>query len=283
MLKLSRKIYSSLPAALKPPVRAAGRAALAATRRGYPRVFLTSVPKAGTHLLTTFLDKAGFFRLPDQPFNPDVLIDYDPVDLMTHLNRVKQGEYFLEHLVWREGIDEVLMESGIKTIFIYREPRAATVSFAHYVSEMHPTHRLHRYYKSLPDLRARIEATLDGVPDDKSRTGHGRVAMAELCDRFYPWLSSPAACCVSFEDLIRPNGGGTEEKQKAAVEKLILYLGLPVSSQKVNAIAESVFNPNSVTFRAPKLGGWRRDMDDETAEMLTGRLEKQIRQWGYEL
>jgi len=254
-MTLPKRIYGSLPEPLKSCARNLRRSFRAWRHPAYPRVFLNSIPKAGTHLLTTLLERMDYHLYWNQPFNPNLLLDYDSSEFRPHLKNVLPGEYIVEHLPWQRGGEDILNEFGFKIVFVYRDPRASAISFARYVGEQHRYHRLHRYFASLPDLDARVRATLDGISGDKSKNGHGRVPHAELYDSFLPWKNSPTVFSVSFEALVGERGGGSSEVQRKAVADFFAHLGIEGDDQKIRRVAESVFNEQSATFRSAQISG----------------------------
>lgn len=280
-MTLSKKMYSSLPAPLKSRARDLRRFVHSRMHPSYPRVFLNSIPKAGTHLLTTLLERMGYLLYWNQPFNPDLLLDYATSNFRPHLQRVLPGEYIVEHLPWQKSAEEIFSEFHCRIVFVYRDPRASAVSFARYVGEQHRHHRLHRYFASLPDLDSRVRATLDGIPDEKSKNGHGRPAHGVLYDSFLPWKHSESAFSISFEALVGERGGGSAEEQRNAVRGFFTHLGIKGDDEKIRRVAESVFNEQSATFRSAQIDGWRREVSPDTAALLDASLKKQISQWGY--
>ncbi len=270
-----------IPPRIRASLRLALRNARALMHPSHPPVLLTSVPKAGTHLLTSLLHRLGYTLYANQPFNPNVIVDYNPAEFRPHLQRVLRGEYILEHLTWKKETEEIMRALNMKVLFVYRDPRATAVSFAHYLAEMNSTHRLSAYFRSLPGTDERVMATLKGIPDYESSNGFGRAPLAALYDNFLPWKNSTAAYSMAFEDLVGERGGGSRNRQFEAIAGVIRYLGLGMDERKLGRIASGVFNEKSMTFRSAQCDSWRRDIRDEIAAAMDRDLARQLREWGY--
>lgn len=278
----SRRVRGTyLPRWAERPLGEAYRRVRAIRVRGLPPLLETSVPKAGTHLLSMLLLEFGYRMDANQPFNPNVLLDYDAEGLRPAMRRLLPGEFVVEHLAWSAGVERVLREEGAKAAFVYRDPRAAAVSFAHYAATMNPAHRLHAFFKSLPDLDARVMAVLDGVPDAASANGVGRPPLGEMYDAFAPWRTSPLACPLAFEDLVGPQGGGSEDRRLAAVGRLAAFLGIGLGRDGMGARADRIFDRASVTFRSGQCEAWRGEVSERTLASLNERLGGRLADWGY--
>ncbi len=277
LIQLGRTIT---PRWAKPWLRPLYREVRSFARRDLPPVLQISMPKAGTYLGASILNHLGYRQLAHQPFNPDVKMECDAEELRPHLNRIMSGEYVTEHLPWSREIENEIARSGIKLIFIHRDPRSVCLSFAHFADR--PEHHFYDYYHSLPTIREKVMATLDGVPDEKSRTGHGRAPLGVIFDRFHPWLNSPIVHSASFEELIGPAGGGSAEKQLIAVAGLVKFLGLKADAGRVQDLADRAFDRRSVTFRSGQSDAWRCELDPETVKILNHRLSPQLQAWGYQ-
>ncbi len=265
------------------PLKLARRAGRSVFYRALPRVYQTSLPKSGTHLLSSALDALGFRLGLHQPFrSPHPLLEYDCVALTSHARRIFNGEYIVEHLPWKQEAENALLHEKLKIIFMYRDPRAALVSYAHFGAHMNPTHPLFDYFNSLGNLDARVMAALEGVEGRHSRDGIGRCAWGDLCDAFSPWRKSQNAHSVSFESLIGEQGGGSRERQAEALKGLIRYLGLHEKVSDFDALADRIFNRSSLTFRAGKINGWREEIQPDTLHHVNEKLKPQLAEWGYE-
>ncbi len=249
--------------------------------RTYPKVLQTSIPKSGTHLLMMALEGIGYRVYKHQPFNPYINVNYAPSDIQPHLSRVLSGEYFTEHLTWKEKCEKILLNSNFKIVFIYRDPRATAISWCHHLVK--GTRLPFRHYlRELPDLKSRIVATLEGIPDECSRNGVGMCSWPALYDLFLPWKKSPAVFSVSFEELVGSKGGGSDEEQLHTLENLFTYLDCVRSHELACRIAKKIYDPSAATFWTGQCDAWRAEIDELTEALLNEKLARQLAEWGYE-
>lgn len=246
-----------------------------------PRVIETSIPKSGTHLVKGALVSLGYRHLAHQPVNPDVLMEFDASKFAPTLRGVKTGEFVTEHLRWTSDLEKLLQELRFKVLFVYRDPRAVCLSFIAY--HLRNNFRFGDYMRSLPDMRARVMAVLDGISDDNSTAGHGRAPLGDLYDAFRPWKSSPTVWAASFEDLVGESGGGSDKAQFETIERLFTHLNLDASEARVREAASRVFDPTASTFRSGRSSGWREELTPDEIQLLNSRLERQIIEWGYSM
>ncbi|MBI3736383.1 sulfotransferase domain-containing protein, partial [Candidatus Sumerlaeota bacterium] len=254
---------------LKISIRA-GRAILSGSRS---KVYQTSIPKSGTHLLSRALEAFGFSLGLHQPFrDPNPLLNFNPEELRGHARRIFRGEYILEHLTWKKEAEEILLGEGLKIVFIYRDPRAAAVSYAHLGPHMNEHHPLFAHFNSLDGFKGRLRATLDGVPGKFARDGVGRCAWGELMDAFLPWRNSANVFSVRFEDLVGPGGGGETDRQREVLAGLAARLGLPDAARRAEEAAGKIFDKSALTFRVGHRDAWRSEVDAETLDWLNQAL-----------
>lgn len=169
------------------------------------------------------------------------------------------------------------MEAGEpKIIFNYRDPRDVLVSMVNF-------------------LTTRSDAELAGLPDHqlygqilKAIPTTGQRLTFALLDPCFPgsdafgkalWLlRHPLVCAVSFEELVGPEGGGTDQGQLAAVTKIVNFLD---GDQDPAVIARRLFNPDSFTFHRGRIGAWREHFTAEHEELFSNRYGQLVDAYGY--
>jgi hypothetical protein len=83
------------------------------------------------------------------------------------------------------------------------------------------------------------------------------------------WLRRhPRVCAVTFEDLVGPAGGGSEQRQVDTVRRVTEFLGQDVDPR---VVAEKVFNRESFTFRSGRVGRWREVFTPRHVELFEQR------------
>lgn len=244
-----------------------------------PKILETSIPKSGTHLIKGALVSIGYRHLAHQPLNPDVRMQFDVAEFPPVLRNVRSGEFITEHLRWTPDLERLLIQFQFKPLFIYRDPRAVCLSFIAY--HLRNNFRFGNFMRSLPDMRSRIVAVLDGISDADSTAGYGRAPLGEIYDAFLPWRTSPTAWSASFENLVGAQGGGSASDQLDALKRLFTHLELNFTEAQTRTAADKIFDPRATTFRSGRASGWRDELAPDEIHLLNSRLERQILEWGY--
>ena len=254
-----------------------------------PRVFANSFPKGGTHLLSALLGElprmmfsgvhcaAGDFTAGAERPDPG---NVGWERLRRTLGRVNRGQFLTAHFPHVEGLAEELDRMGYRSLLILRDPRDVVVSAQHYVTKM-TDHDLHRRFTEqyrTPDER--IAATIAGFPADEY--GRGQGSIGERLGRYLPWLSTPGVLVVRFEDLVGAAGGGSRERQDAAVEAVARHVGRSLRPEQVRAVAGRVWSDKSSTFREGRIGGWRDKLTPEQIALFKDVAGDQLIALGYE-
>jgi len=227
-----------------------------------PKIFVNSIPKAGTHLLMAVLseipglmlarrhvarkdvDPGGGFRpLDDYAFDPDML--------RRGLSAVRRGQVATGHIAWDPRALEVLRSEGFRTIFVTRDPERILVSRAHYVSGLR-RHTLHRQLTTVSeDMEARIEALRKAAPANS--LGPGWNAHETIISAYQGWADQPDMedyLTVRFEDLlVKP--GEDEARRRDALHKILTLCGPSSDELAVAALDAASRGKKSVTYRSP--------------------------------
>jgi len=254
-----------------------------------PRVFANSFPKGGTHLLSALLGELPRMMFSgvhcaagdvtggaDRP-EPD---NMDWGGLRRTLGRVNRGQFMTAHFPYVEGLAQELDRLGYRSLLILRDPRDVVVSAQHYVTKM-TAHDLHRRFtEQYRTADERIAATIAGFPADEY--GRGQDSIAERLERYLPWLSTPGVLVVRFEDLIGAAGGGSSERQDAAVEAVGRHVDRALRPDQVRAVAGRVWSDKSSTFREGRIGGWRDKLTPEQIALFKDVAGDQLIALGYE-
>jgi hypothetical protein len=163
--------------------------------------------------------------------------------------------------------------------FIYRDLRDVAVSEAHYLTHMNRWHRLHRYYKALPDDGARIAWAIGGATSPAFAYDYPDIA--RRFERYRPWLSDANVCAVRFEDLLGPT-------RRQAVARIVAHYQRAAGRgeddvQAITDRAVAAIDPTrSHTFRAGKVGGWRTACTPQHVMLMQQVAGKLLIDLGYE-
>jgi hypothetical protein len=247
---------------------------------GWPILLSISFPKSGTHLLDQIL--LGFSQVA--PFSTRLhsfYAEYDgdtgrrrtQTETRAWLDSLRPLDITSAHLFARPEVIARVATPAFIPYFIFRDPRDVAVSHVFYVTEMEPRHVHHEYYQSLPDLDARLRASILGRPD-------AGVEFPDIAARFAPymgWFDQPAVLKIHFEDLVHD--------RLAALNRILDHFldRVPINLPRDRMLSalESLINPKrSPTFRSGKTGEWKRYFTDEHKALfkeIAGDLLVQLR------
>lgn len=216
------------------------------------QVLANSVPKAGTHLLKRCL--ALLPGLHDAGLHLDLT---QPIgEVRSRLAGLPAGGIATGHLVHGPDYATLLAELGLAHLLMLRDPRDVALSLAEYIPRL-PEHYLHARFQELsPDER--LEACIVGLAEP--RPAWDQVALRDVAAafrQFLPWAAEPGVLVVRFEELVGPSGGGSPERQRAAVAAIAERVGVPLGEAQRERVAQGVFDPGTPTFREGAIGGWR--------------------------
>jgi hypothetical protein len=196
------------------------------------------------------------------------------------LGRVNRGQFMTAHFPYVDGLAQELDRLGYRSILILRDPRDVVISAQHYVTKM-TAHDLHRRFtEQYRTADERIAAIIAGFPANEY--GRGQDSIAERLERYLPWLSTPGVLVVRFEDLIGAAGGGSRERQDAAVEAVGRHVDRALQPDQVRAVAGRVWSDKSSTFREGRIGGWRDKLTPEQIALFKDVAGDQLIALGYE-
>ena len=246
-----------------------------------PGVLLNSLPKSGTHLLQPMLLSAG-------------LIDYQGFFASTPpLTMVRRGDYlacralpkimpnelFSGHIFFEKQLEEIIKESRIPSVFLYRDPRAVFLSEMNYVHGMNRWHRYHKFIKRVDTREAAFDLLLHGMPD----ADFFFPPFAERVRPYIGWLNSESTFSLRFEDLIGPSAPST-------IANLLEYLAsfhndygdLVSDAELPSRMLRHVGSDSSHTFTGQDPNRWKSILSVAQIEALEVQLADVIECMGYE-
>jgi hypothetical protein len=180
-----------------------------------------------------------------------------------------------------ERIDGAFLREWAETgqprvIYNYRDPRDVLLSFVNYLcgatgrgfGRFNEFQTFSRTLLSLPDTRSRLLYAIE----DPSFPGHDAFKQGI-------WLlRHPNVCKVRFEDLVGPNGGGTESAQLETVAAVLAHLGI---EDDPRTHAARLFNPQAFTFYRGQIGAWREFFDHELIQLFKKEFQGVVEAYGY--
>lgn len=245
-------------------------------RQGFnngPKIFLNSIPKAGTHLLDSMLHEFPTLRPSvSRTVQYWAKIDQLQIDKILSIHR---GTFLRGHVPAHLDLIQALNKSDIKTLLIVRDPRAIVVSHEKYISQIDTTHPAHKYLSSL-DAEARILACINGV--------EGMIESIENTFKlFQGWLELENCLVVRFEDLVGARGGSSDEVRLHQIQRISDFLGINLSAQQLDSMISSLDTPKSSTFRSGQIDGWKKHLNEEQLSLIKKRMGQNNNLFGYHL
>ena len=241
-------------------------------RRGIPRIFVTSIPKAGTHLVERALClHPALYRKLLPKLTDDNLSRFGGFEAV--LSSLKPGQVLLAHLYYTPDRDRLLQELGIPGVFVIRDPRDIVVSDTFFILGW-KGHPLHEAFRKQPNLEACLRLAIQGLP----RLNYPSIE--EKLRRFSGWLESSLQV-IRFEDLVGPAGGGVEEVQRANLERLFRSLGIHLDSGRLEKIRKKLFFQKSPTFRRGAIGQWKKHFTPEIEKLFWDTAGRWMETYGY--
>ncbi|MFX0045139.1 MAG: hypothetical protein ACFE8Z_04775 [Candidatus Hermodarchaeota archaeon] len=279
------------------------------------KVFLNSVPKAGTNLAIKCLQLLGFkwvgsmdanyvgptrrgvpwfkrktdalsfgfqrayARLADR--NTGYMIGtVRPTEYRRHVvdhlcRRVKRGQFIYAHVGENPDLRQKLRSNDFSILFVIRHPIAVTLSAMHYLIKSR------RFPSDLEKkgLDERLSIMLNGYSPQEGTPGRRVYPLYDAFARVADWIADPDVLLIRYEDLVGPKGGGSAENQFSIVEEIGRHVGLGE-----NAVSREVIDRiygGTHTFRKGRIDSWREEIPQPLREDMRTRLKRFIVDWGY--
>jgi hypothetical protein len=141
---------------------------------------------------------------------------------------------------------------------------------------MHEEHGMHDYYKSLPDISARLKVAITGI----EQPGLRMVSVKQRYEGVFQWLEQKNVMCMRFEDLINDREA-TLNAMLNEVEKTGYKIPTP-REKALEVLVEAIQPKKSHTFRSGKTGGWKTYFTDEHKKLFKDIAGDLIVRLGYE-
>jgi hypothetical protein len=229
-------------------------------------LFLISIPKSGTHLLYEFAHTLGYEHGFTCPILPDPGIWYFIQSEHSHTRATD----FLGETPWHAPFanrHHPFVRSP--ALFIYRNPLDILISEANWYHQ-DGTNVFAGYFSGLS-----FEERLLKLIDDPWLLG----TIRDRVGAFIAWLDLPNVIPVSFEEIVGSKGGGDATRQLRLIWSLQLKLQVPGAPA---AFAKTIFNPNSPTFRAGQIGGYRTKLTPQAQRKFLALPQDFMTAYGYD-
>ena len=270
-----------------------GRRALARAVIFYPgpRVLANSIPKAGTHLLTSALARlprmmsSGVHHaLNDFSVSvgaaPEVIPEIDTEGLGRALSSINKGQFMSAHFPASPHLPPLLSQRGYKNVLIIRDPRDVIVSHTHYVTHTRRHFLFERYNRLYSNDDQRLMASIQGFA--AGEMGPGQESVTARFAKYTPWIDDPDTYVCRFENLIGPSGGGTRSAQVAEIKAIAEHVDRALDEDAFERAAAAVWSERTPTFRKGRAGDWRNHFAPEHEDAFKAIAGDLLIDLGYE-
>lgn len=277
------------------------------------RIFVNSLPKSGTFLLSSAIELFGYRDYYDTAeqlgtlgcFNyreaRDALTEMGKAPLGTIDGAVSVGSqtplyvgtdifrkwlsvvpdefYIAGHVSYSPSLPPILAELDYRHVFIIRDPQAVLPSLLSFVMNtrgLPKKHYLEKDFKLMTQSQ-RLEIILEGgyAPE----AGVEIKSFAEIYRSMLAWRNDSDSLVVRFEDLVGKKGGGRTEQQSKVLKDIAAYLRFPAHDVLSNI--EKIYNPDAPTFRIGQIDSWKNSMDKKMIDRIVAYCEPLCSEAGY--
>lgn len=213
-----------------------------------------SIPKSGTHLIEKCFDLIGLKKK---------LIN-DISELKNRNYKNDKGCFYYgrgtNHLIYNE-VNKIKISNGnIVKFLMIRDPRDQVVSHAYYIKRLPKVYpqfigwSIEEIIIYLIDSASCQRASKEGIPSYSLESF--------FIDEYLNWAQDQSFLVLRFENLVGLKGGGCDKLQQHEIKKIVNHLGLNLSNEKIEHIADSIFG-GSVTFRKGLIGSWKEEFTQD--------------------
>jgi hypothetical protein len=259
-----------------------------------PHIFVDSMPKTGTHLLTNILKNlpktmmSGIhiphWQCHDGPAKRGLIHEFVPdrTKFEEFLSRANAGQIVTAHFPWRAEIAETLHDKGYAVVFNIRDPRDLLVSQLKYVVGLRRHYLQERMTTEFANDDERLMALIVGAPPRTENETAPIQPFSERIGQFVGWLGCPRVYVSRFETLVGPRGGGDAQAQRREIAGVAAHVGRPLDDPALDALIDRVAKRGSFTFRRGVIGDWRNHFKEEHKAAFKQQAGQALIDLGYE-
>jgi hypothetical protein len=245
------------------------------------------IPKSGTYLINAVLDNLGRWRQTGLHINRTHWDDSTrepplqrPCLQSYALRKLRNGHMAAAHLPYDPATESVIAHPvpgrSIRHILLFRDMRDTFCSYARYATRN----------KTFGELAPTVQKFMrENFETDEQRL---TWVIGERIDfhfmRYHPWLTSPAALAVKFEDLYTDMLKAQDGEMGATLGRIVDYLDVPRGGIDLPGLsARALGNSTTASAESNKIGQYKRYFTDEHYRMCdTAAFRKTLASFGYD-
>lgn len=236
-----------------------------------PKLFIiNSPPKCGTHLVAKTLE-----LITNQPPSYQLLLmQRNDKDMLKIILTNSQANTFTVAHCLSPNVLKTLVELDYKIIFMIRDPRDQLISIMKWLQEgkwiLDPIAKV-------KDPKRQIHELITG-----EITRHRCVETKFLAfEKHLENIPQSNLFVTSYEKLVGPKGNGSAEVQVGEILGLANFIGIDLTSEQVDHIADNVYG-DTKTFRTAKIGNWKNYFTERDKEDFKKFYSELLLRLGYE-
>lgn len=207
-------------------------------------IFITSIPKCGTHLLIKTINLITKNESEIQYL--DSMLDFKK----DFLDIYKQF-FFAGHLLYNNENTNILKKFNFKTLFIYRDPRDEALSFVYWI------YKNPNFWPQLQKMT--FNELLSYVITTETPFWY-KSALS--------WKNEKTVYTTTFEKLIGPKGGGELKIQINEIKNIAGYIEMQITNEEAEHISNRLFGKKLITFREGQIGSWKKHFTEEHKQLF---------------
>jgi len=225
-------------------------------------VAVVTVPKSGTHLIKKLLE----------------LVDEERTYPIYHTDEFYESE--------------ALRKQYPKRILLVRDPRDVCLSWVRSlvsgqadgvddnIRDLPPEVKEH--WREL-GLNRQLEYVIRGQSEQSKMAGVHPTLICfplspyEVAERF---VKEPGTLLCKFENLIGPAGGGDAKLQREEVKKILAFLEIQLSDEKLEKVLGELFG-GTRTFNKGQIGRWKKAFTRKNKKLFIKRRSHLLDTFGY--
>lgn len=244
------------------------------------RVFVLTIPKSGTYLITEILEKMGMVNcgvhvaldfVQDNRYADEQILKIEPGRYMVHLpfhlstKLIQKGQFAFGHIPCYRT--QRILLNDFQKVFTYRNIRDVIISLVRY----HDSRKHKAFRGERLEQYSRFKAEAMGTGKIKQWYVIWGNEYINLIKSMSSWKEDEEVFKIKFEILMGDDG---EEAQISMLRDLAGFVGLEITGEAINKALNASIGSNTVTYSG------RRSLH---SEWWNDELEELFVSYGYDL